>query len=71
MLQYFFIKSLTSINLSRIKEYQNNIVNEVVDGIVIDSSRTQLDGLLGGNIVYESAIKIDDEIIISNDKEIY
>lgn len=62
----FFIKILTSI-----KEYQHNIVNEVVDGLIIDSSKTQTEGLLGGSIIYETAIQIDDEIIISNNKEIY
>lgn len=66
-----FIRSLTSTNLFSIKEYQKNIVNEVVDGIIIDSSKTQMEGLFGGNIIYETAIKIDEEIIISNNKEIY
>lgn len=66
-----FIRILTSTNSSSINEYQQNIVNEVVDGIIIDSSKTQMEGLLGGNIIYETAIKIDEEIIISNNKEIY
>ena len=67
----FFIKILNNINSYSIKEYQQNIVNEIVDGIIIDSSKTQTEGLLGGSIIYESAIQIDDEIIISNNKEIY
>ena len=66
-----FIRILTITNSSSINEYQQNIVNEVVDGIIIDSSKTQTEGLLGGSIIYETAIQIDDEIIISNNKEIY
>lgn len=62
------VKSLFILNS---EEHKNNIVNEIVEGIVIDSSKTQTQGLLGGNIVYETAIQIVDEILVSNDKELY
>lgn len=64
----FGIKSLSILNS---EEHKNNIVNEIVEGIVVDSSKTQIQGLLGGNIVYETAIQIDNEILVSNDKELY
>lgn len=40
----FFIKILANIKSYSIKEYQQNIVNEIVDGIIIDSSKTQTEG---------------------------
>ena len=54
-----------------IKEYKNNIVIEVKSGQVIDSFKEVVPGILGGNIKFETAIKVDDEIIISNEKDIY
>ena len=53
------------------KEYKNSIVNEVEYGVIVDSNKTQLKGLLGESIVYETAIQVGNEIIISNDKKIY
>jgi hypothetical protein len=64
----FGMKSLSILNS---EEHKSNIVNEIVEGIIIDSSKTQTQGLLGGNIVYETAIQIGDEILVSNNKEIY
>lgn len=64
----FGMKSLSILNS---EEHKNNIVNEIVEGIVVDSSKTQTQGLLGGNIVYETAIQIGDEMLVSNDKELY
>ena len=59
-------------NLSNIeKENNKNISIEVKVGKIVDSSKESVNGLLGGTIVYETAIKVDDEIIISKDKEIY
>lgn len=62
------VKILSILNS---EEYKNNIVNEIVEGIIVDSSKTQTQGVLGWNIVYETAIQIGDEILISNDKELY
>ncbi len=64
----FGMKSLSILNS---EENKNNIVNEIVEGIIIDSSKTQTQGLLCGNIVYETAIQIGDEILVSNDKKLY
>ncbi|WP_338631642.1 hypothetical protein [Clostridium baratii] len=53
------------------KENNKNISIEVKVGKIVDSSKESVNGLLGGTIVYETAIKVDDEIIISNNKDIY
>lgn len=65
------VLGMKSLSIPNSEEYKNNIVNEIVEGIVIDSSKIQTQGLLGGNIVYETAIQIGDEILVSNDKELY
>lgn len=71
LLIYVFLNVIaTNIKISS-KDYKNNIVNEVVEGTIIESNKTQTTGLLSGSIIYETAIEIDNEIIISNDKEIY
>ena len=48
-----------------------NITTEIKVGKIIDSSKENISGILGGHIEYETAIKVDDEIIISNNKDIY
>ncbi|WWU65607.1 hypothetical protein QJR26_04395 [Clostridium baratii] len=48
-----------------------NITTEIKVGKIIDSYKENIQGLFGGHIEYETAIKVDDEIIISNDKNIY
>ncbi|WWU66750.1 hypothetical protein QJR26_18485 (plasmid) [Clostridium baratii] len=53
------------------KENNKNISIEVKVGKIVDSSKESVNGLLGGTIVYETAIKVDDEIIISKDEKIY
>ena len=59
-------------NLSNIeKENNKNISIEVKVGKIVDSSKESVNGLFGGTIIYETAIKVDDEIIISNNKDIY
>lgn len=55
------------INVTFDKEYEKNIVIEVVNGKVIDC----ISGVSDSNIRYETAIKIDEEILISNDRDIY
>ncbi|WP_338631262.1 hypothetical protein [Clostridium baratii] len=54
-----------------IEKSNNNISIEIKDGIIIDSSKENIYGFFGGDIEYETAIKVDDEIIISNDKNVY
>ena len=59
-------------NLSNLeKEKNKNISIEVKVGKIVDSSKESVNGLFGGTIVYETAIKVDDEIIISKDEKIY
>lgn len=53
------------------KEYEENILVETKQGIIIESNKEILKSFFSEKIKYETAIKIDDEIIISNDKEIY
>lgn len=53
------------------KENNKNISIEVKVGKIVDSSKESVNGLLGGTIIYETAIKVDDEIIISKDEKIY
>lgn len=53
------------------KDHNKNISIEVKVGKIVDSSKESINGLLGGTIVYETAIKVDDEIIISKDEKIY
>ena len=51
--------------------YNKNITTEIKVGKIIDSYKENIQGLFGGNIKYETAIKVDDEIIISKDEKIY
>lgn len=63
----YMVKRVNNMN----EEYKKNIIVEVKEGQVIDSFKEVIPGILGGDIKYETAIKIGDEIIISNDKNIY
>ena len=63
----YMVKKIDNMN----EEYKKNIIVEVKEGQVIDSFKEVIPGILGGDIKYETAIKIGDEIIISNDKNIY
>lgn len=59
-------------NLSNLeKEKNKNISIEVKVGKIVDSSKESVNGLFGGIIVYETAIKVDYEIIVSKDEKIY
>lgn len=62
---------MKSLSIFNSEEHKNTIINEIVEGIVVDSSKIKTQGLLGGNIVYETAIQIGDEILVSNDKKVY
>lgn len=63
----YMVKKVNKMN----EEYKKNIIVEVKEGQVIDSFKEVIPGILGGDIKYETAIKIGNEIIISNDKNIY
>lgn len=54
-----------------ISKYESNIITEVIDGTIIDNNKNVLKKLFTENIKCETAIRVDDEVIISNDKEIY
>ncbi|MDU5544659.1 MAG: hypothetical protein E6069_08880 [Clostridium perfringens] len=62
-----FVVGMFILNVTFNKEYEKNIVIEVVNGKVIDC----ISGISGEDIRYETAIKIDGEILISNNREIY
>ena len=68
LLVFLFLNNI--LNYS-IKDINKNISIEVKEGKIIDSSKESVQGLLGGHIEYETAIKVDDEIIISKDEKIY
>lgn len=63
----YMVKKVNNMN----EEYKKNIIVEVKEGQVVDSFKEVIPGILGGDKKYETAIKIGDEIIISNDKNIY
>lgn len=48
-----------------------NITTEIKVGKIIDSSKENINGLIEGHIQYETAIKVDGEIIVSDNKDIY
>ncbi|MDQ0149618.1 hypothetical protein ACFO6R_16085 [Eubacterium multiforme] len=50
---------------------RENTTVEFKTGKIIDSSKENINGLLEGHIEYETAIKVDDEIMVSNNKGIY
>lgn len=52
-------------------KYEDNILVETQKGIVIENNKEILKIFFSERIKYETAIKIGDEVIISNDKEIY
>ena len=52
-------------------KYEDNILVETQKGIVIENNKEILKFFFSDRIKYETAIKIGDEVIISNDKEIY
>ncbi len=54
-----------------ISKYESNIITEVRQGTIIDNNKDVLKKLFTENIKYETVIRVDDEVIISNDKEIY
>ncbi|MBQ8997267.1 MAG: hypothetical protein IJ086_01080 [Clostridium sp.] len=55
----------------RISEYKSNIITEIRDGKIIDNNKDVLKKLFLENIKYETAIRVGDEVVVSNDKEIY
>ena len=54
-----------------LQEYEDNILVETQQGIIIESNKEILKNFFSEKIKYETAIKIGDEVIISNDKEVY
>lgn len=57
--------------LSYMGNHNKNITTEIKVGKIIDSSKENINGLIEGHIQYETAIKVDGEIIISDDKDVY
>lgn len=53
------------------EKYEDNILVETQKGIVIENNKEILKIFFSERIKYETAIKIGDEVIISNDKAIY
>ena len=61
------VKKIKNFN----EDYSKNIQVEIKTAKVIDVSKEKLKNISGEYIAYETVIKVEDEIITSEEKEIY